>query len=68
MDTTFLGRLAAGCVAVSAILIVIIVCSPMNPSRAADPATKADKSVDQIHNVYAPLESVQAFRCDGKFP
>jgi hypothetical protein len=31
-------------------------------------ATKADKSVDQIHIVYAPLESVQAFRRDGKFP
>jgi hypothetical protein len=104
MDTKFLGRFAAGCVAVSAILIAIIVCSPMNPSRAADPpaqsadnfspyvgkdgsisrpadyrdkfvflgtyadATKGDTSIDQIHNVYAPLESVQAFRRDGKFP
>jgi hypothetical protein len=104
MDTKFLGRLAACCVAVSTILIAIIVCSPMNPSRAADPpaqtgdtfspyvgkdgsisrpadyrdkfvflgtyadATKGDTSIDQIHNVYAPLESVQAFRRDGKFP
>jgi Cytochrome P460 len=104
MDTKFLVRLAAGCIAVSTFVIAIIVCSPMNPSRAADPpaqtpdtfspyvgkdgsiswpadyrdkfvflgtyadATKGDKSIDQIHNVYAPLEDVQAYRRDGKFP
>jgi hypothetical protein len=31
-------------------------------------ATKADKSIDEIHNVYAPLKDVEAYRRDGKFP
>jgi hypothetical protein len=104
MNTEFLGRSVAGCLAASTILVAIIVSSQTNQSHAGDPpagtggtfssyvgadgsisrptdyrekfvflgtyadATKADKSIDQIHNVYAPLESVQAFRRDGKFP
>jgi Cytochrome P460 len=31
-------------------------------------STKADKSIDEIHNVYAPLADVEAYRRDGKFP
>src|SRR5438270_11602397 len=31
-------------------------------------ATKADKPVDEMHNVYARPEDVQAYRRDGKFP
>src|SRR5262245_21831786 len=104
MNAKRVGRLAAGCVAISTIIIVITLSSPMNPSRAEDPpaqtadtfsayvgkdgsisrpadfrerfvflgtyadATKADKPVDEIHNVYAPLEDVQAYRRDRKFP
>lgn len=104
MDTKFLWRLTAGCVAVSTILIAIIVCSTINSSRAQDPpaqiavtfwpyvgkdgsisrptdyrekfaflgtyadSTQADKSIDEIHNVYARLADVEAYRRDGKFP
>ncbi len=31
-------------------------------------ATKPDKPVDEMHNVYARPEDVQAYRRDGKFP
>jgi cytochrome c len=31
-------------------------------------ATKPDKPVDEMHNVYARLEDIQAYRRDGKFP
>jgi len=46
----------------------------MNPSRAADPATKADKSVDQIHNVFMrrwrvskPFAAMASSRDDQRF-
>src|SRR5438128_12603134 len=31
-------------------------------------ATKPDKPVDEMHNVYARPEDIQAYRRDGKFP
>src|SRR6516162_4949025 len=31
-------------------------------------ATKPDKPVDEMHNVYARREDIQAYRRDGKFP
>lgn len=31
-------------------------------------ATKSDKPIDEMHNVYARPEDVRAFRRDGKFP
>src|SRR6516162_9016093 len=31
-------------------------------------ATKTDKAVDEMHNVYARPEDIQAYRRDGKFP
>jgi cytochrome c len=31
-------------------------------------ATKPGKPVDELHNVYAPLADIQAYRRDGKFP
>src|SRR3954468_4786634 len=31
-------------------------------------ATKPDKPVDEMHNVYARPDDVQAYRRDGKFP
>jgi hypothetical protein len=104
MTTTFLGRLAAVCVAVSTIAVALILSYRTDPSQAAESpartadtfspyvggdgsisrptdyrekfvflgtyadATKAGQSVDEIHNVYAPVDDVKAYQRDGKFP
>ena len=104
MTTTFLGRLAAVCVAASTIAVALILLYRTNPSQAADPpastadtfspyvgadgsisrptdyrekftflgtyadATKPGQSVDEIHNVYAPIDDIKAYQRDGKFP
>ena len=104
MTTTFLGRLATACVAVSTIAVALILSYRTDPSPAAEPpartadtfspyvgadgsisrptnyrekftflgtyadATKPGQSVDEIHNVYAPLDDIKAYQRDGKFP